>query len=151
MSRSLKKLIILIPAIILIAAACNKQAPVGPGNQPGNGTSFSGKLIAGGAECQLFQTDDGKQYTLTGNLAGFKTGDAVDIKGTLQEMSTCQQGEGTIAVSTITLADQTPVGAEAPAPIPSPGPCPAGQVPIGTTQSIPGHIICGPDPNKSTN
>lgn len=105
----MKKIFIIVPAILFLAAACNNQVVVEPTpNQPtqneptGQEASFSGQLIAGGAECQLFQADNGKQYTLTGNLAGFKEGDKVNIKGTLQEISFCQQGDGTISVSTIT-------------------------------------------------
>lgn len=137
----MKKILVITSAIILLAAACNRQAPVPPGNQTATETSFSGKLIAGGVECQLFQSNDNKLYTLSGNLAGFKEGDSVNIKGALQEMSTCQQGEGTIAVSAITRADGTMT------PLPSPKPCPKGTVPIGITQSIPGSFICGPAKN----
>ena len=107
---------------MLLAAACNKQTAVGPANQKGNPVSFQGKLVAGGAECQLFQVNNGKLYTLTGNLAAFKTGDAVNIKGTLQEVSTCQEGSGTIAVSTIAHADNNQPN-PIPMPVPKPIPC----------------------------
>ena len=101
----MKKYFLIGIAVLFLAAACNKQqAPVQPAPVPDSREmSFSGKLIAGGAECPLFQTDDGKQYTLTGNLSGFKESDAVVIKGKLLEISYCQQGEGTIAISSVNI------------------------------------------------
>jgi hypothetical protein len=36
--------------------------------------------------------DDGKLYTLTGDLKGFRTGDRVKVTGRIAEISNCMQG-----------------------------------------------------------
>jgi len=51
-----------------------------------------GFLVPGGVECQFFQGDDEKQYTLVGDLTGFKDGDHVKITGKREEISFCMQG-----------------------------------------------------------
>lgn len=62
--------------------------------------SVTGVLIEGGAECQLFQADDGAQYTLLGDLQGFKNGDKVRLSGEEAEISFCMQGK-TLSVKAI--------------------------------------------------
>jgi hypothetical protein len=62
--------------------------------------SLTGVLIEGGAECQLFQADDGAQYTLLGDLKGFKNGDKVQLSGEEAEISFCMQGK-TLSVKAI--------------------------------------------------
>ncbi len=68
--------------------------------------SLTGKLIPGGAECPLFQAQNGKTYALQvpGQLLeGVKEGDTIYIKGTFQEISFCMQGEGTILLSGVSI------------------------------------------------
>lgn len=63
--------------------------------------SLTGVLIEGGAECQLFQANDGTQYTLLGDLIkGFKNGDKVQLSGEEIEISFCMQGK-TLSVKAI--------------------------------------------------
>jgi hypothetical protein len=52
----------------------------------------TGTLTNEGVECQAMRSDDGKLYTLTGDLKGFKVGDKVRVVGTVAEVSTCMQG-----------------------------------------------------------
>lgn len=59
-----------------------------------------GTLIPGGVECQLFQTDSGEKYTLTGSLNGFQNGDRVKLSGRTVEISHCMQ-ETTLSISRI--------------------------------------------------
>jgi uncharacterized protein DUF5818 len=54
--------------------------------------TVTGKLTNEGAECKAMRGDDGKLYTLTGDLKGFRTGDRVKVTGRIAEMSTCMQG-----------------------------------------------------------
>ena len=60
--------------------------------QPAANVTIVGRLTDGGAECQALRGDDGKLYTLTGDLAGTETGDRVRVKGRVAEMSFCMQG-----------------------------------------------------------
>jgi uncharacterized protein YciI len=54
--------------------------------------TVTGKLTNEGVECKAMRGDDGKLYTLTGDLKGFRTGDRVKVTGRIAEMSTCMQG-----------------------------------------------------------
>ena len=71
---------------------------------PGVPVSVRGTLTAG-VECPAMQGTDGKIYTLTGDLKGFKNGDEVCITGRTVEVSTCMQGI-TIAVENIKPASE---------------------------------------------
>lgn len=51
-----------------------------------------GTLTDEGVECQALRGDDGELYTLTGDLSGFEEGDRVRVRGTIAEVSICQQG-----------------------------------------------------------
>lgn len=51
-----------------------------------------GRLTGEGATCQAMRGSDGRLYTLSGNLRWFHTGDYVQVRGRIAEMSTCQQG-----------------------------------------------------------
>lgn len=59
-----------------------------------------GTLTDEGVECQALRGDDGELYTLTGDLSGFENGDRVKVRGTVAEVSICQQGT-TIEVQSI--------------------------------------------------
>lgn len=61
---------------------------------------LTGVLIEGGVECPLFQASDGVQYTLMGDLKGFKSGDKVQLSGEQAEVSFCMQGK-TVSVKVI--------------------------------------------------
>src|SRR5262245_66287444 len=54
--------------------------------------TVTGKLTNEGVECKAMRGDDGKLYTLTGDLKGFRPGDRVKVTGRIAEMSTCMQG-----------------------------------------------------------
>ena len=69
----------------------------------GNGgqmINVRGTLTDEGVECQALRGDDGELYTLTGDLSGFEDGDRVKVRGTVAEISICQQGT-TIEVQSI--------------------------------------------------
>lgn len=51
-----------------------------------------GTIIKGGAECPLLRSDDGRVYSLTGDIGGFGPGDRVLVEGRLAEVSICMQG-----------------------------------------------------------
>ncbi|HEU0175638.1 MAG TPA: DUF5818 domain-containing protein [Blastocatellia bacterium] len=60
--------------------------------QQSQSVTVTGKLTNEGVECQAMRSDDGKLYTLTGDLKGFRTGDRVKITGRVAEVSSCMQG-----------------------------------------------------------
>jgi hypothetical protein len=53
---------------------------------------IQGVLTDEGVECQAMRGDDGKLYTLTGELQGFSAGDRVRVVGQIAEISFCMQG-----------------------------------------------------------
>lgn len=65
--------------------------------------TVTGRLTNEGVECQAMRGDDGKLYTLTGDLKGFRTGDRVRITGRIAEASFCMQG-ATLGVEKIERA-----------------------------------------------
>ena len=60
--------------------------------QQSKSMTVTGKLTNEGVECKAMRGDDGKLYTLTGDLKGFRAGDRVKVTGRIAEMSTCMQG-----------------------------------------------------------
>lgn len=70
------------------------------GAKGGQMINVRGTLTNEGVECQALRGDDGELYTLTGDLSGFEEGDRVKVRGTVAEISTCQQGT-TIEVQSI--------------------------------------------------
>ena len=77
--------------------------PGQPGNPP-----IEGVLTNEGVECPALRANDGKLYTLTGDLRGFKPRDRVCIVPNYIQMTYCMQGT-TVHVDWIAL-----------------GPCPGG-------------------------
>jgi hypothetical protein len=85
----------------LASAAPEGRASLASGDNPspkastpagGKGTlRLRGQLVEGGVECQRFRASDGKYYTLVGDLKGLRNGDAVEIEGTVAEISSCMQ------------------------------------------------------------
>jgi len=56
-------------------------------------TKVSGILISEGVECPAMRGNDGKLYTLVGDLRGFKAGDTILVKGEFLRKSNCMQGQ----------------------------------------------------------
>jgi uncharacterized protein YciI len=65
--------------------------------------TVTGKLTNEGVECKAMRGDDGKLYTLTGDLKGFRAGDRVKVTGRIAKISRCMQGT-TLGVETIERA-----------------------------------------------
>lgn len=62
---------------------------------------LSGKYVAGGAECQLFEADNGERYTLVGDaVRNAASGDRARVTGKVAEVSFCMQGT-TLAVEKV--------------------------------------------------
>jgi len=72
----------------------------GNNGNAGQMINVRGTLTDEGVECQALRGDDGELYTLTGDLSGFEEGDRVKVRGTVAEVSICQQGT-TIEVQSI--------------------------------------------------
>lgn len=76
-----------------------------PAPQPDRGRiEMSGTLTRQGAECPVMRGDDGRTYSLAGELRGFRPGDRIFVEGRIAEMSICQQGT-TIDVRRVSQAD----------------------------------------------
>lgn len=85
-----------------------------PGSSGGGGGSgdggglrplaVTGTLTNEGVACPALRGDDGRLYTLTGNLGGFRRGDRVEVRGVRAQASICQQGT-TIEVRRIRSAE----------------------------------------------
>lgn len=54
--------------------------------------TVTGVLTDEGVECQALRGDDGRLYTVAGDLEGFASGDRVRVEGRIAEMSFCMQG-----------------------------------------------------------
>ncbi len=101
----------LLPLALAVIGPCTttawadqrKTLPGQPTNPP-----IEGVLTTEGVECPALRANDGKLYTLTGDLRGFKPRDQVCIVPNYIEMSYCMQGT-TVHVDWI-----------------GPGPCPGG-------------------------
>jgi hypothetical protein len=86
---------------LVLALTCSVTTPNNSDDQPPQGTiTVTGDLTSEGVECQALRGDDGKLYTLTGDLHGFRTGDRVRVTGRVAEVSICMQGT-TITIATI--------------------------------------------------
>jgi uncharacterized protein DUF5818 len=66
--------------------------------------TIRGTIVTGGAECPLFRSDDGRRFSLAGNLGSFRPGDRVTVRGRVAEVSTCMQ-RPTLAVQRISKAE----------------------------------------------
>jgi len=86
---------------------CSTRSPAGPSPPQASGrVHLLGQLVEGGAECQRLRTFDQQHYTLTGDLRGFRSGDTVEITGTIPAASHCMQ-DTPVQVETIS-AYRTP-------------------------------------------
>jgi LysM repeat protein len=54
--------------------------------------TVSGTLTRQGVECPTMRGDDGRTYSLAGDIRGFLPGDRVTVDGRIADMSICQQG-----------------------------------------------------------
>jgi uncharacterized protein DUF5818 len=81
--------------LALSGSRCSDSAP-----EPQGRMTVRGTLTGEGVECPALRDAQGVLYTLAGDIADFRMGDQVCVKGRRVEMSTCQQGI-TIAVEWI--------------------------------------------------
>jgi hypothetical protein len=65
--------------------------------------TITGTLTREGVECPAMRGDDGRLYTLAGDIGRFGPGDRVQVRGQRAEASMCQQGT-TIEVERIRSA-----------------------------------------------
>lgn len=89
-------------ALALVGARCDDHQ-----TSPGKPVYVKGTLTTEGVECVALRGSDGKLYTLTGDLQGFKAGDEVCVVAHTVEVSTCMQGI-TVAVESIKPASECP-------------------------------------------
>lgn len=73
----------------------------GPGRRD---MTVIGTVTREGVECPAVRGDDGRLYTLAGDIRGFRPGDRIRVEGRPADFSTCMQGT-TIEVSRIRRAD----------------------------------------------
>ncbi len=73
----------------VIAETNSKEAHL---YEPGQTVVERGVLTDEGVECQGFRSDEGRLFTLAGNLDGFQVGDRVVVVGTVAAVSFCMQG-----------------------------------------------------------
>ena len=92
--------LVLLGAAGAEAAKKDKNKDKNDGVNAGQMINVRGTLTDEGVECQALRGDDGELYTLTGDLSGFEDGDRVKVRGTVAEVSICQQGT-TIEVQSI--------------------------------------------------
>ena len=76
-------------AALALGLAFNALPAEARSNRP---VTITGTLTDEGVECRALRGDDGRLYTLTGDLSGFSTGDRVRVRGEVAEVSFCQQG-----------------------------------------------------------
>jgi hypothetical protein len=83
----------LLPLALGVIGPCTAKAdqrmtlPEQPGNPP-----IEGVLTNEGAACPALRTSDGRLYTLTGDLNGFKPRDRVCVVPSYIDMTYCLQG-----------------------------------------------------------
>jgi uncharacterized protein YgiM (DUF1202 family) len=76
------------------------SAPPFPQPTVPGGFVVTGFLTNEGVECPALRGEDGRLYTLVGNLGMFRPGDHVRVRGPIPQSSICMQGI-TIRVNTI--------------------------------------------------
>ena len=64
------------------------------GDRPGDDDrlTISGTVTGEGVECLAVRGDDGRLYTLAGNVDDLEPGDRIQVQGQRADMSFCQQG-----------------------------------------------------------
>lgn len=76
----------------------------GGGMEDNERLSITGELLRANATCPRLAGDNGRVYTLAGDLDDFEPGDRVRVSGEVAEVSNCQQGT-TIVVDRIRDAE----------------------------------------------
>jgi hypothetical protein len=59
---------------------------------PDRSLTVRGRVSDEGVECTALRGEQGELYTLAGELGDVRPGDALEVEGTLAEVSFCQQG-----------------------------------------------------------
>ncbi len=79
---------------LILALTCSAATPSEsePGGGAGGTVTVTGTLTTEGVECQAMRGDDGKLYTLAGDVKEFRAGDRVRVTGRVAEASICMQG-----------------------------------------------------------
>lgn len=77
-----------------------RRRPGRPDRPQAERVSVTGVLSNEGATCPTLRGEDGRLYSLAGDLAGYRGGDRVAITGRTAEMSVCMQGT-TISIDQI--------------------------------------------------
>jgi hypothetical protein len=83
---------LLFSTIAAPAAGCAGAVDRNPLEPDNRTVRVNGRLTDEGVECPALRGDDGRLYTLAGDLKGFKPGDRVVVEGTVAEASFCMQG-----------------------------------------------------------
>jgi hypothetical protein len=94
-----------ISSAFRVTPACG-GAPDTPDDEPAGGdrVTVTGELTDEGVECPALRGEDGRLYTLAGEIGDLGPGDRVRVEGTVAEMSFCMQGT-TIQLESIRRAD----------------------------------------------
>lgn len=80
--------LILVGQRLVVPEAAPERAQGGEGGS----VTVTGVLTDEGVECQALRGDDGRLYTIAGDLEGFASGDRVQVQGRIAQMSFCMQG-----------------------------------------------------------
>lgn len=91
----------------MVASRDRSAAPPHDAAAVGSELCLVGRPSGEGVECQAFRADDGRLYTLIGDLGGLAGEGDVCICGEPVELSTCMQGT-TVAVTRIGPPDTCP-------------------------------------------
>lgn len=68
-----------------------------------DGVTVTGTLTGEGAECPVLRGDNGRLYSLAGDIGRFRPGDRIHVRGALAQVSYCMQGT-TITVERVRAA-----------------------------------------------
>lgn len=97
------------PRFLRIGTIIRLPGSTGDGNGDGDDAAsrrltVTGTLTGEGVSCPALRGDDGRLYTLAGDLDGYRRGDRVEVRGVRAQASICQQGT-TIEVTRIRSAE----------------------------------------------
>lgn len=69
-----------------------RDRPDRPGDGDSDRITVSGVVTGEGVECPALRGNDGRLYTLAGNVGDLEPGDRIQVQGQRAEVSFCQQG-----------------------------------------------------------